>query len=113
MNPDHALLAGIGEGMSKAGLSGPMLYVLAQIAAKPGTTLPEIARDNTDYTPNTNAAEPLVARGLIRKGDYFVERRHGRPYRAVTLYPTSDGLAALNTIARAGKESLKANLATA
>lgn len=103
---DFSLLAGIGEGIAKAGLSGPQLYLLARIAESPGTTFPEILRQNPAFSPASSSPDALLSRDYIRRGNDVIEHRNGRAYRTVALHPTSEGLEALRLVARGGKEAL-------
>lgn len=71
---------------NETGVSGSQLWALAQIAAKPGMNVTQLARTLAIHqTTASNLVVKLVQRGLIRR-----ERKRD-DQRIVRLYPTRQG----------------------
>jgi DNA-binding MarR family transcriptional regulator len=69
-----------------AGISGAQLWALAQVAAKPGIQVGELARDLAVHQSTaSNLLRRLSGLGLVAR------RRAGRDQRMVALYATAQG----------------------
>ena len=74
----------------RSGLTGALLWALAEIAARPGDQVGELARALAIHQSTaSNLVRRLAARGLIAR------ERRGRDQRAVQLFPTRKGLRVL------------------
>ena len=76
----------------RSGLTGALLWALAEIAGRPGGQVGELARTLAIHQSTaSNLVRRLAARGLIAR------ERHGRDQRAVQLFPTRKGLRVLKS----------------
>jgi DNA-binding MarR family transcriptional regulator len=74
----------------RAGISGALLWALAQVASEPGTPVGRLARALAIHQSTaSNLLRRLEARGLLSR------RRHGKDQRTVQLFPTAKGLRVL------------------
>ena len=74
----------------RSGITGALLWALAEIAGRPGGQVGELARTLAIHQSTaSNLVRRLAARGLIAR------ERRGRDQRAVQLFPTRKGLRVL------------------
>jgi DNA-binding MarR family transcriptional regulator len=74
----------------RSGITGALLWALAEIAGRPGTQVGELARALAIHQSTaSNLVRRLASRGLVDR------QRHGRDQRAVQLFPTKRGLRVL------------------
>src|SRR3954463_8607574 len=76
----------------RSGLTGALLWALAEIAGRPGGQVGELARSLAIHQSTaSNLVRRLAARGLIAR------QRRGRDQRAVQLFATKKGLGVLES----------------
>jgi DNA-binding MarR family transcriptional regulator len=74
----------------RAGISGALLWALAQVAANPGTQVGGLAKALAIHQSTaSNLLGRLESRGLLSR------RREGKDQRKVQLFPTAKGLRVL------------------
>jgi DNA-binding MarR family transcriptional regulator len=74
----------------RSGISGALLWALAQIAANPGSQVGDLARALAIHQSTaSNLLRRLGSRGLVSR------RRHGTDQRAVRIFATAKGLRVL------------------
>lgn len=103
---DILLLQGIGDGLTREGLTGPMLVVLAAAAKQPGITLPEINM-RAELPVCDKNAKTLIARDYLRRDGLKTTRVNNRDYHANAYTTTPEGIAALRRIAKLGRAAIQ------